>query len=150
MKYTRTKYQLKPVVGLKWQRYGNRKEPKIRMVKSRKFEFWWTKLLGNRFIISKSEEDLNKVLAKAGGEVQKVRHVKKTPYDETRQMMVYIRRSAYEKYKQRAYDLGFFSISLYVKFLMGLDYNNNLIKKSEDFLGESKYEYKARSSNPLS
>lgn len=111
------------------------------MPRKKAFEMWYVKTKGSKYVLCKNEENLNKVISKAGKDLSTVRHLKRTKVKERLQLVSYVRTREYNKYKRRAKELGFQSLSQYVKFLLAIDSTHKILETDHDYIGTSPYQF---------
>lgn len=107
-----------------------------------KFQMWAVKTRGLRFIICRTQAVLDGVLTKLGKQMGMVRAYFHSPNRAQRkQFVLYCRNEQYITWQRRAVALGFPNVQKYLKFLIYMDNEMNILERGEDFLGESPYNY---------
>lgn len=103
-------------------------------------DYFAIKLKNNKIIIVYDSFVLTKVLDKAGDNFDRIRKLTRAVRSNTAVFFLYVRPQQKAKFKARAKDLGFNSLNKYIKTLISLDCEYNILQTGEDFLGTSKYQ----------
>lgn len=92
-------------------------------------------------IVVNDETSLNSVLKKLGSNFRSCVRLRKSYIGSNTAYSIKFKKVDLERFGIRAKALGFKTLAAYIKMLMNVDYDYEILMRGEDFIGNSKYQF---------